>query len=178
MTPEQLSAKLTQIADYAQSKLPRIAGQLAENWVKGNFDREAYEGKKWKPRKHRNRKGRADTKLLHNIGNLDESVIGFPNADTDGNLTWGLVTDVPYAQVHNEGGQINRAARSELFTRNRTDKGRYAPGTQAGRGQTYRASTSRMPKRQFMPAPGEPMPESLEKEVAARIETDLTKICQ
>lgn len=62
--------------------------------------------------------------------------------------------DTPYAAVHNFGGTIRRTARSETFVRNRhtTGKraGRYSRGTAQGRGQTYRAYSYQMPRRQFI----------------------------
>ncbi|MCH5690024.1 hypothetical protein LWM68_40865 [Niabella sp. W65] len=68
---------------------------------------------------------------------------------------------VPYASIHNQGGQISQAARSETFVRNRYKRG--AKGKMfggmghlkryyQGRGQSYKARVINMPKRQFIGA--------------------------
>ncbi len=60
-------------------------------------------------RKDKKRPGRA---ILMNRGRLRNSIRGTIQGDT---IVFG--TDVPYAKIHNEGGTIQRHARSELFVR-------------------------------------------------------------
>lgn len=63
-------------------------------------------------------------------------------------------SNLPYARIHQEGGEIHFAARSEAFTRNRKtkgeNKGQFKKGTKAGQGFTRKAYTVRMPGRPFI----------------------------
>lgn len=132
----------------AQQKLPDIIGTEVINSAADNFREEAYFGEKWKPRKDKRNK----RKLLVKSGILHRSPRVVRSQP-------GLVivgSDVPYAAIHNDGGSINRAARSETFVRNRVKrgarKGSFRRGTTAGRGQTYRSYTINMPRRRFLGA--------------------------
>lgn len=132
--------------------LPAVIGTEVINSAIDNFKSESYFDEKWKPRKDK----KNTRKLLVKTGTLQRSpriVRSQP----------GLVivgSDVPYAEIHNNGGTINRAARSETFVRNRYKTGRlgkmfggmgaFRKGTTAGKGQTYKAYSITMPMRKFL----------------------------
>lgn len=63
-------------------------------------------------------------------------------------------TNVNYAAIHQFGGSIVQAARSELFTRNRFSKppkkGQFKKGTTPGRGFTFKERVINIPARPFM----------------------------
>src|SRR5690606_17386526 len=69
-------------------------------------------------------------------------------------------SQIPYARIHNEGGEIQRAAHSEIFVRNRHTRGQkakafggmglYKKGTKAGKGLTFKAHSISIPQRQYM----------------------------
>ena len=102
----------------------------------------------WEKRKSKSKKnqGRA---LMIVSSRLRRSLRG---KDSSNRVTFS--TDVPYAQIHNEGGDIQHAAMSKLYVQNRIKKGarkgQYAKGTTKGRGTTGKAYTVHMQKRQFI----------------------------
>jgi phage gpG-like protein len=63
-------------------------------------------------------------------------------------------SSLPYAGIHQEGGEIHFAARSELFIRNRRvrgeKKGQFLKGSKKGQGFTRKAYTVRMPARPYI----------------------------
>jgi len=125
---------------------------LLKNTTLENFRSESFFGEQWQPRKDR----KNTRKLLVKSGILYRSVDILRSQP-------GLVvigSQIPYAGIHNNGGTINRAARSETFVRNRYRKGpkskmfggmgAFRKGTSQGRGQTYRAYSVSMPRRRFI----------------------------
>jgi len=58
-------------------------------------------------------------------------------------------SDKPYAAIHNFGGSQTSYARSEIFTRNRSQTGKYSGGTKSGRGNTYGTSSRKVEARPF-----------------------------
>lgn len=84
-------------------------------------------------------------------GRLMKSVTD-PNVSAAG-IVFGSA--LPYAGIHQEGGEIHFAARSELFIRNRRvkdnkAKGQFRKGTKKGQGFTRKAYTVRMPARPYI----------------------------
>lgn len=137
-----------------QQKLPDIIGTEAINSATDNFRDESFFGEKWKPRKDKRNK----RKLLIKSGTLHRSPRVIKSQP-------GLVivgSDVPYAAIHNNGGAINRTARSETFVRNRYrtgakgkmfgGMGAFRKGTTSGQGHTYKSYVINMPQRQFIGA--------------------------
>lgn len=132
--------------NYVKEALPEIVGTEVVNSALDNFKTESYFGEKWKERKDKKNK----KKLLVNTGTLQRSprvILSSPGMVTVG-------SDVPYAEVHNDGGMISRASRSETFIRNRykngSKKGRFKKGTTDGQGQTYKAYSYSMHMRKFL----------------------------
>jgi phage gpG-like protein len=138
-----------------QTALPRLAGAIAVKGIKENFRRQGYGGfaGAWKPRKSgapRNR-GRA---LLVDTGALRRSVRSEPGR---GIVT--VYTATPYAQVHNEGLQVTGTASIKSHQRRRKNG-----GTSTVKAHT-RNVNFKMPKRQFMPYAGQPLPAAWRKEI-------------
>jgi len=145
------------------TKLPDIIGTEVINATIDNFKTSSYFGEKWPKRK--DKKTHA---LLIKSGALHRShriVRSQP----------GLVivgSDIPYAEIHNNGGTINRAPRSETFVRNRYKTGKkgkmfggigaFRKGTTAGKGQSYKAYSMTMPMRKFL-GPHPKLKENLEQ---------------
>ena len=138
--------------DEFEQILPEVIGTEVVNSTLDNFKDEAFFGEKWRPRKSKKNTKR----ILVDTGILRRSVTILRSQP-------GLVvvgSEVPYARVHNDGGVINRAARSETFTRNRHQRGKlgkmfggmgaFRKGTITGQGQTYKTYTINMPARKFL----------------------------
>lgn len=126
-----------------------LMGTEAVNYFKGSFRRQGWNGKLWQKRKAnaKRNKGRA---IMVNSARLKNSI---EKKKRTGFIQY-IGTDVPYARVHNEGGQIVTHARSEIFKRNRytkgAKKGLFKKGVTAGQGFSYKGGTRKMPQRQFM----------------------------
>ncbi|AZB17589.1 hypothetical protein EG352_07320 [Chryseobacterium indologenes] len=106
---------------------------VQKNWI--NQNREA-----WQPRKRPSRGS-----ILVRSGRLKRSI----RKISQGNYYVYIGTDVPYAKIHNEGGQINNIANVKPHTR-RARSGRSSrSGTQNVKAHTRRMNI-RMPKRQFL----------------------------
>ncbi len=97
--PKQLERRLLQMV----LKIPLLLGNEAVNFFQDRFTQETWidkSRKRWKPRKNKADKGRG---LLIKSGRLRRSIrISRLSAKQ---VT--ISTDVPYAQIHNEGGTIN-----------------------------------------------------------------------
>lgn len=117
-----------------------------------NFQKSAFFGEKWKARKSKKKTHKLllDTEALRDSVKIMRSQPGMVVIGSQSR----------YAAIHNYGGKISRAARSETFVRNRHQKGKlgkmfggmgaFSKGTTPGRGQSIRAHSISMPKRQFL----------------------------
>lgn len=139
-----LMNKQARMLQAMQNSLTLMSNE-AVNYFKGSFRRQGWNGKPWQKRKAnaKRNKGRA---ILTDTARLKNSI---EKKKLTG-LTQYIGTDVPYARVHNDGGEITTHPRSELFTRNRSKKGKFKKGVKAGQGFTYNGGTHKMPQRQFM----------------------------
>jgi|SRR5690606_22293235 len=143
---EQFFSEFTRKVEAVQQRLPDILGTEVVNSAADNFKDESYFGDKWPKRKDK----KNTRKLLVKTGTLHRSPRIIRSQP-------GLVvvgSDVPYAAIHNNGGNINRAARSETFVRNRyrtgKRKGMFKRGTTKGQGLTFRNYSINMPVRKFL----------------------------
>jgi phage gpG-like protein len=139
----QIKARLTPVLQ----QLPMIVGNEAVNYSLDAFKNEAWEGKAWQKRKS---KKDANRNLLVKSGRGRRSIRIIRT--TENSVTIG--SDVPYMRVHNNGEQISKAARSETFVRNRfvkgAKKGKFKKGTTDGQGLSFKATSFKMPQRQFI----------------------------
>ena len=141
---------------------PRVMGQLAVREYVGSFRRQAFvDGAgvthAWPKRKKADKKGRA---ILVKSGRLRRS-IRVVSQDSD-SVTVG--TDVPYAQLHNEGGVLKATQSIRAHRRRRYDTDEVsAPGARKAKYVRTHVGTSdvkahtrtlatQMPQRQFMGA--------------------------
>lgn len=142
---DELNVTLGRVIDRSRDLLPayREIGALLGSSIQENF-RSGGRPNRWK-QSGRARKQHGQTLL--DTGRLmrEESS---PRVTPEG-ITFGSI--LPYARIHQEGGEIHFAARSENFRRRRfvrgEKKGQFKRGTEAGRGFTRRAYTVRMPAR-------------------------------
>lgn len=129
--------------------LPKKAGILAVNFFKNRFRKGSWLDKteeKWEKRK---RKSSTNRGILIKSGRLKRSIRVVKT--TPNSITIG--TNVPYAQIHNEGGSINTSAKIKAHTRQahtRKRRGR----TESVKEYKVKAHTRKisikMPQRQFM----------------------------
>lgn len=136
----------------ALAGLPLVLANAAVNWTLENYKKQQWEGSPWPGRKRKTAKttGRA---LLVQSGRLRRAI------QVVGDHSFGVL-GVPYARIHNEGGAINKAARSEIFVRNRYKRGpkskmfggmgAFKKGVTKGRGLSFKEHTINMPKRKFI----------------------------
>lgn len=144
--------------DKRFQQFPSIIAETAVEFFQERFTQAEWEGTPWPKRKDKK-----PHRILMQSRNLFRSI--HPSEVTPALVRIRAGSpQVPYAQIHNEGGTIQKAARSETFVRNRYKKGPkskafggmglYKKGTTAGRGLTFKAHSITMPKRQFMgPSP-------------------------
>lgn len=145
-----IEAQIERIISILQ---PRMA-QYAVEWTQSNFKRQQWEGVPWPKRKRETRRSKGK-QILVNTGKLYRS-IQVVDAKNFGSL------GIPYARIHNYGGSIEQAARSDNFVHPRykrgRDKGRFKRGKikPSGTGSagrfSFRARTIGMPQRKFIGA--------------------------
>lgn len=133
--------------------LPAIVGNAMANFYKDSWNREGFLDagvSKWAPRSRNTGK---PARILVQSGRLRRSI----RYRTAGTLIH-IFTDVPYAQVHNEGGKVQATANVKAHTR-RTGK-----GTASVKAHT-RTMNFTMPQRKFMDLPGSRISTTLEKRI-------------
>ncbi|MEG0927246.1 phage virion morphogenesis protein [Chryseobacterium sp.] len=134
--------------------LNRCIGQVGVIAV--NFSKERFVQKNWADRNRETwapRKRPARGSILVRSARLKRSI----RKIAQGSYYVYIGTDVPYAQIHNEGGNINKTVNVKAFTRRtsprrtRNSRGRNEGGgsTQNVKAHTRRMNI-RMPKRQFL----------------------------
>lgn len=101
---DELQRKLNEAKDYLQNDVKDVIGIEAVKHFKRNFEEEGFVDKsvsKWASRKTKRSGGTNGQKVLNKSGELSESI----DYRVDGE---GVVisTDKPYAEIHNEGGEI------------------------------------------------------------------------
>ena len=120
-------------------KFPDMAGITAERFSKDRFVRKNWldeTAEQWKPRK---KKAPGSLMVGKGSGRLKRSIRR--TKVTRNSVT--IATDVPYAQIHNEGGTINKTVTVKAHSRKR--KGR-SENVKSHR----RKMNTTLPKRQFI----------------------------
>ncbi len=138
-------------------KLPALIGNTAANFYKDSWNREGFIDhsiERWPKRRRTNGKPR---RTLVKTGRLRRSV----RYRTNGNRIT-ISTDVPYAQIHNEGGKV-QAVQTVKAHQRRNKKGK--PNIKVA-SHTRRVNYT-MPKRQFMDIPGQRISYLLERRLVA-----------
>ncbi len=144
--------KLNRKLQQSVKKLPRAVGNEAVNFALDNFKDQAWNGNPWPKRKRNKDPGRA---LLIKSGRLRRGLRIISSSDS--RVSVGVL-GVPYARIHNDGGQIKQAARSETFKRpfKTLDSGmrRFvkitAKNRKSGQGFTFKERQINMPRRRFL----------------------------
>lgn len=140
-----------------KKSLPKKAAALIVDFFKGRFQRQSWVDttvEKWRPRKDRSKKNRGRA-ILVKTGRLRRSIRAVSVAAE--RVVIG--SDVPYAQIHNEGGRIEgsqtvssytrRAHRRKGYTRNgkRVKASRVKESTVKSHTRNVRTT---IPRRQFL----------------------------
>ncbi|MDV2458035.1 hypothetical protein CMU99_06785 [Elizabethkingia anophelis] len=137
--------------------LNRMVGQAGVIAV--NFSKERFVQKNWldeNPQSWQARKRESRGSLLVVSGRLKRSI----RKVEQGSFYVKIGTDVPYAQIHNEGGNINKTVTVRSHTRTRRN------GRQNVQSHSRRMNLT-MPKRQFL---------GNSKTLGVRIETHLSRM--
>ncbi|SFV32297.1 phage virion morphogenesis protein [Thermoflavifilum thermophilum] len=135
-------------------QLPPIIGNEAVNFFKTNFRLQGWQGQTFEPwpKRKRETKRSLGKPILIQTGALERSIQ--VKQVSQNAVVVGTSSAIPYARIHNEGGTIVQAPRSETFIRNRykrgVKKGKFQPGKIPGRGFTYGQRIIHIPRRQFM----------------------------
>ena len=144
-------------------KLPTRVSVTALIEFKGNFRQGGWRKgtgvTKWKPRSTKD-KNKAKRALLVKTGRLKRSLRTQPDFNTA-----RVVTDTPYAQVHNEGGTVAGNFKVRAFKR-RNPKGGYSKVKAHSRNVNFK-----MPARPFME-----MGEGLKGDINKIFETGIKEI--
>ncbi|PCH69406.1 MAG: hypothetical protein COC06_07625 [Bacteroidales bacterium] len=130
-------------------RLPKMAGVVAVNFFKNRFRTQDWIDNTSHPWEGRKRKSSTKRGILVNSGRLKRSI---RITRSTYNSIW-IGTDVPYAQIHNEGGRVKGTARVSAHNRKAFTRRR------KGRKETVQAHAVKaharkvnfiMPRRQFM----------------------------
>ena len=146
---QKIDSFFLQLSQFVDDDVPHIVAETATELFKDSFREKAWDKKPWTPAKRKAKKG----SLMVRTGALMGSIRPTEISATRVTISAGS-SKVPYARVHNEGGEVSRPPRSETFQRNRYKSGKKAgkfkKGTTSGQGFTFRESKFTMPQRQFM----------------------------
>ena len=138
--------------NFRNIDLSLVMANTAKNGFLDNFRNQSFDGVAWKKRG-----GKQDGRnLLVKSGRLRRDVSNSVSRGVkNSNLSYTLVVENPYAEIHNSGGTINKQAsqRAVNFRVNsRTGRSRFARQSRANFQQNinYKAYQIKMPKRQFI----------------------------
>lgn len=173
------------IASYINDIAPAMVVSKTLRFIDGNFRAQGWQGATFKPwqNKQANIGRRRPGRILIITGRLRRGV----NYTTNGRGEVRFYNNVPYAQIHNQGGTINITAKVKAFNRRRFYKDEVsAPGARKPRftkthigDSSVRAHTRKMkivmPQRQFMPYEGHGSP-VLDNSIKRDIEKEIKKI--
>ncbi|HSW38571.1 MAG TPA: phage virion morphogenesis protein [Acidobacteriota bacterium] len=144
--------RLSEIAERAGNLSPimQAIGARVTTQTKDRFRRQgpAPDGTPWTRLKSSTLKSKRHSKILTESTALRDSIhyqVMGPNR-----VAIGAGGHIPYAAIHQFGGDIRQGARSEIFVRNRLKSGSFKKGTKGGRGFTFNARIIHMPARPFL----------------------------
>jgi len=146
---QKLTAWFDRFEHRMHDIVPDIIAETATEYYKESFTRKSFAGKAWDKVKKPVKKGSLMVRSAALMGSIRPSLV----TSNQIRISAGN-SRVRYAKIHNEGGTITRASRSETFKRNRVKagkrKGRFKKGTTNGKGFTFKEYSYKMPQRQFM----------------------------
>ena len=156
------------------NRVPRIAGTVAVHHIKQSFRNQGFTDqslRKWKQRKHKGR-GRRRA-ILVKSGALRRSV----RITRIGRRSVSVGSELPYAQIHNEGGTIDTVQQVGKHTRKahkRRRSGRKRRSVQVKEhivSAHKRKINTKIPRRQFIGRS-----RKLERKIDLKITTEIQKI--
>jgi len=113
MLSQRLQAKANALR-ATLDKAPQRLANAALDYSYRAFRAQAWDGKAWKPRKKT--KGNEGRAILIQSGRLRRSLRIISTATAPGIIRITLGSDVPYAQIHNNGGTINHPGGTPYIT--------------------------------------------------------------
>jgi phage gpG-like protein len=155
---EHIVDKVSSGIQKTWKEMPGIIGTEAVRFTKENFKLQGYRGDRFIRWKKRN--DNLPHKILFKSGILEGAVMILSRSDTS--VTFGVDGSiVPYAQIHNEGGEITIPVTARL--RKWAWAMWYASGKTIDmyKGIAFTKKdklTVKVPQRQFMPMQGQPIP--------------------
>lgn len=180
--------------DLIINDLPRMVGKEAVGVIKENFLLQGYDDgntfQMWKKRQPSTNRGydrrngvkgsvySSSNPVLHQSGNLENSIdykvdktfiSGSAGTALEIKVFIGSNLDIiPYAKIHNEGGHIHIPARSQVYT---FVGGRFAKKWSSAKftKSTHPGQDITMPKRQYMPLPGDPPNRKILRAIEAKL---------
>lgn len=193
MTPEQfieqqLKKRLARMKHYIKAQAPRIAGQIAVNHIRADFRKGGLTKNGFHPWPVTKRQTSGGSDAASQYGPLLSARNRLMNSITaqPGEAHVRILTDVPYAAVHNNGGVLRpkvtpkmRKFAWAMFYKETGGK----PAKGSSKNSKWKALaltkktqlTVNIPQRQFMPPEASP---ELMKKIEQRIDKDLLKIIQ
>lgn len=165
-------------------RVPSIVGVESQKVIQENWTIQGYDSGSgvtpWKEREPKTNRAydkrsggikgsviNSDSKILRQSGNLEDHITYRPKPKgVDVGVDLGIV---PYAQIHNEGGTIHIKEKMTIF---RTYNGRIVSQKNwrfKARVVKVGAHVIKMPKRQFMPLPGEGMNPKMGKRIKSKL---------
>ena len=152
---EKLNAWFKRLDQKLTEGVAPIVAETAVEYFKESFTTKSFNGKAWQKTKRPNPKG----SLMVRSGKLVNSIRP-AKVDSNRVVISAGSSRVPYARIHNEGGAITQAARTETFVRNRYTRGArgkmfggmgaFKRGTTPGQGYTFKERSIKIPARPFM----------------------------
>lgn len=138
--------------NFRNIDLSLVMANTAKNGFLDNFRNQSFDGVGWK-----RRAGKQDGRnLLVKSGRLRRDVSNSVSRGVkNSNLSYTLVVENPYAEVHNSGGEVKKEATQRAVNfkvDKKTGKSRFAKQSKANFQQDirFKAHTFKMPKRQFV----------------------------
>lgn len=152
---EKINAWFDRFEHKMDNVVPGVIAETATAYYKQSFIEKGFDGKKWPETEKPVKKGSLMVRSSDLVNSVRPSVVNSSRVRISAGSS-----KVPYAKIQNEGGVINRAARSETFVRNRYKsgpkskafggQGLFKKGTTAGQGYSFKAYSITIPARPFM----------------------------
>ena len=184
---DDLASRINSIEDLMR-ELPKFCANEALNFYKDSFRRQGFidaNYKKWEAREKDPKGPRRNILIGPGTGRLWRSLNYTITRVGNTGFKVSVFTDVPYAQVHNEGLTITGTQTIKEHTRKghirqaHTRKGKPVAAAKIAKGtiKTHaRQVNTKMPQRQFMDIPNQPISKLLEKRIVEHVTRSLDKL--
>ncbi|PZP41218.1 MAG: hypothetical protein DI598_18490 [Pseudopedobacter saltans] len=151
---DKMINELSEMERYIQEDVFTVIGVESVNHFKENFQNEGFDDKKWESRKTKRSGSTNNQKILTKSGDLAESI----DYRVEGS-TVVVSSDLPYSEIHNEGGTIHVPEKERVVTHKVHTGGKYIGKTLFAKNNENASFSKKakvgahditMPKRQFM----------------------------